>query len=134
LRAPVSIFRNNGTPHLNRNVLLITLKPEEGFDLQFEVKSPGEPFNVKTQRFHFRYDDAFGHVPEAYETLIFDTMVGDQTLFVHAEEAEMSWRLFMPTLTQHVAIYPYAAGSWGPQKTRDLNEHWNAGGNELSKG
>src|SRR5690606_4408162 len=52
-RAPVSIFRNNGTPNLNRNVLLITLKPEEGFDLQFEVKSPGEPFNVKTQRFHF---------------------------------------------------------------------------------
>lgn len=133
-RAPVSIFRNNGSPNLNRNILLITLKPEEGFDLRFEVKSPGEPFNVKTQQFRFRYDDVFGHVPEAYETLIFDTMVGDQTLFVHAEEAEMSWKYFLPLLTQHVAVYPYAAGSWGPSKTQTLNEHWNAGGNALSKG
>ena len=133
-RAPVSIFRQNGDPHLNRNVLLITLKPEEGFDLRFEVKRPGEPFDLKTQQLSFRYTDAFGRVPDAYETLLFDTIVGDQTLFVHAEEAERSWRFFAPLLEQHVAVYPYEAGSWGPEAVRNLNPHWIAGGNELSKG
>jgi glucose-6-phosphate 1-dehydrogenase len=131
-RAPVSIFQNNGAPELASNVLLITLKPDEGFDLHFEVKAPSQPFDLKKKQLSFRYKEAFGRMPEAYETLLLDTIVGDQTLFVHADEAEMSWKLFAPVLDQHVAVYPYAAGSWGPEATRRLNETWVAGGNALS--
>ena len=115
-RAPVSLFQPfEASCRVSANVLRITLQPDEGFDLQFEVKRPGEPFTLETQRFRFRYEDTFGPLPDAYETLLGDVIEGDQTLFVHADEAEASWRLYAPILEDPPEPQPYPAGSWGPQ-------------------
>ena len=84
--------------------------------MSFEVKSPGEPISVQTQKLDFRYDEVFSPLPDAYETLLLDIMTGDQTLFVHAEEVESSWRLFEPLLEKQLPVYTYAAGSWGPEE------------------
>lgn len=82
------------------NALVITLQPDEGFDLLFEVKTPGQPIALQTQRFRFRYAEAFGPLPDAYETLLHDVLVGDQTLFVRSDESRPrgacttpSWRI-----------------------------------------
>ncbi len=117
--APVSIFQPNGPSAdaacaVSPNVLIITLQPNEGFDLGFEVKRPGEPLQLETQRLHFRYHEAFGELPEAYETLLYDVLQGDQTLFVHADEVEASWRLYTPLLEADLPLHPYPAGSRGP--------------------
>jgi glucose-6-phosphate 1-dehydrogenase len=112
---PVCLFQSMGSCLLHSNILVITLQPDEGFDLHFDVKRPGEPFDLDTLPLSFRYDQRFSGLPDAYETLILDVIVGDQTLFVHAEEVEASWRFYAPTLearTRHV--HPYVAGSWGP--------------------
>ena len=69
----------------------------------------------------FRYADAFGPLPDAYETLLLDVLRGDQTLFVHAEEAEASWELYSPLLKQPHAINHYPAGSWGPKEAGFFN-------------
>ncbi|MFB3131828.1 MAG: glucose-6-phosphate dehydrogenase [Rhodothermales bacterium] len=129
-RAPVSLFKTSGiTCDINPNVLLITLQPNEGFDLRFDVKVPGEPFKLKTQQFKFRYESAFGgKLPEAYETLLLDVITGDQTLFVHAEEVEASWALYLPLLENDIPSHPYVAGSWGPKEaTRRLVDSWVVG-------
>jgi glucose-6-phosphate 1-dehydrogenase len=115
-RAPVSIFQ----PHvnvndLNANTLLIKLQPNEGFDLNFEVKTPREPFELATQQLKFRYEDVFGKMPDGYETLLLDTVTGDQTLFVHADEVEASWRLYDPILENGFEPVLYEAGSRGPE-------------------
>ena len=102
------------------NLLVITLQPEEGFDLRFEVKAPGQPLSLQTQRLHFRYTEAFGRLPDAYETLLLDIITGNQTLFVHAEEVEAAWRLYTPLLTQGIPVHPYPAGSWGPEAASRL--------------
>lgn len=37
--------------------------------------------------------------PETYETLLLDTITGDQTLFMRADQVEAAWELIMPVLS-----------------------------------
>jgi len=111
---PVALFPAIDGHAPRTNTLVITLQPDEGFDLSFEVKSPGEGFMLQTQRMKFRYAEAFGTLPAGYETLLLDVLQGDQTLFVHAEETEAAWRLYTPLLRKRSPLSFYPAGSWGP--------------------
>lgn len=117
-RPPVSLFQNYSRCRISSNELSITLQPDEGFDLRFEVKTPGQDIHVQTGQLRFRYADLFGVLPEAYETLLLDVMAGDQTLFVRGDEAEAAWRLYDPLLAGPRTLLPYPAGSWGPSKAR----------------
>jgi glucose-6-phosphate 1-dehydrogenase len=112
---PVALFRSVDGCATHANVLVITLQPNEGFDLSFEVKSPGEQFTLQTQRMDFRYVEAFGEsLASGYDTLLLDVVQGDQTLFVHADETEASWRLYSPLLRMPHKLHFYPAGSAGP--------------------
>jgi glucose-6-phosphate 1-dehydrogenase len=103
------------------NILLITLQPDEGFALRFNVKAPGDDVTLDSQALSFSHDDVYGRLPEAYETLILDVMEGDQTLFVRSDEVEASWRIYDPLLDYRPEPYPYEAGTWGPGAAdRDL--------------
>jgi len=117
---PVSLFHPFHSSRVHSNTLVITLQPNEGFDLSFEVKSPGEPISVQTQKLDFRYEEAFAPLPDAYETLLLDIMTGDQTLFVRADEVEGSWELFTPLLKKQLPVYAYPAGTWGPEEADAL--------------
>jgi len=117
---PVSVFQPFDRCEIHSNALLITLQPDEGFDLCFEVKAPGEPLTLQTHRLHFRYTEAFGPLPDAYETLLLDILSGDQTLFVRADEVEAAWRLYTPLLEERPSVHPYLAGTWGPPAADQL--------------
>jgi glucose-6-phosphate 1-dehydrogenase len=119
-RAPVSIFDPTGRCDMHFNSLNIFLQPDEGFDLCFEVKAPGEAMKLQTQRLRFRYGEVFAPLPDAYETLLLDVMTGDQTLFVHADEVEASWKLYAPIIEGRLPIYTYPVGSWGPTEAESL--------------
>ncbi|MDE3154467.1 MAG: glucose-6-phosphate dehydrogenase [Acidobacteriota bacterium] len=111
--APVSLFQPF-TSSLAPNVLAITLQPDEGFDLRFEVKQPGQPLGIGTQQLHFRYADAFSPLPDGYETLLLDILGGDQTLFVRADWVEASWERYHAALDAPPPLEFYEAGTWGP--------------------
>ena len=81
---------------IHSNVLVITIQPDEGFDLCFDVKVPGPGLTLQRQSLHFRYGEVFPKIPEAYETLLLDILTGDQTLFVRSDMVEASWRLYAP--------------------------------------
>jgi glucose-6-phosphate 1-dehydrogenase len=117
---PVSIFQPFAPCSIQSNALVITIQPDESFELSFQVKSPGEPFRVETQRLRFRYADVHGPLPEAYETLLLDVAKGDPTLFVRADEVEAAWRFYAPILEQRPKAHPYPAGSWGPPEAEQL--------------
>jgi len=114
--APTQVFRSLDPGSIPPNMLLITLQPSEGFSLCFSVKSPGRPFRLSDHALQFDYETAFGRLPEAYETLLRDVMIGDQTLFVSADFTETAWRLYDPLLTGEKAVHSYTAGSWGPSE------------------
>lgn len=101
------------------NVLLITLQPDEGFTLQFNVKAPGDTMAHHSQALRFSHDDVYGRLPDAYQALILDIIEGDQTLFVRADEVESSWRLYDPVLESSRETHPYAAGTWGPAEVNE---------------
>ncbi|MFP4229203.1 MAG: glucose-6-phosphate dehydrogenase, partial [Salinivenus sp.] len=138
--APVSLFQADGDPCLPNtadceaapNELLITLQPDEGFDLRFEVKAPGNSddgtMTLETQQLSFSYQDAFGPVPDAYETLLRDIIVGDPTLFVRGDEVEASWQLYAPLLEEGLPVHPYESGTWGPEAVDRLVTDWMSAG------
>ncbi len=112
---PVCLFDTDEACQVHANVLFITLQPDEGFDLCFDVKTPGEGFELDTQSLHFRYADVFGELPGAYETLLADVLCGDQTLFVRSDEVEEAWRILEPILDLAEPPEEYPAGTWGPK-------------------
>ena len=127
-RPPVSIFNPYDRCNVSSNSLILTLQPNEGVDLQFEVKSPGEPLTMQTHDLGFRYGDVFEPLPDAYRTLLLDIIQGDQTLFVHSNEVEASWKLYTPIIESELPVHKYTAGSWGPEKAlkvpRNYDERW----------
>jgi glucose-6-phosphate 1-dehydrogenase len=118
--APVSLFQSAGVSMDTADVLVLTLQPDEGFSLHFDVKAPGSPFSLKRIPLAFRYKDVFPELPEAYETLLHDVLLGDQTLFVHADEVTESWRVYTPLLEKPPPLRLYPAGSWGPKEADAL--------------
>ena len=120
--APAQVFQSLEPGSIAPNKLLITLQPSEGFSLCFSVKSPGRPFRLADHALQFDYQTAFGQLPDAYETLLRDVMIGDQTLFVSADFTESAWCLYDPLLQGQKSIHFYTAASWGPREADALLE------------
>ena len=74
----------------------------------------------------FNYDNAYNsEPPEAYETLLLDTMLGDATLFMRADQVDTAWQVITPILEAWQSTTPgdfpnYAAGTWGPEDAEAL--------------
>ncbi len=116
----LALFQRHPEATVRANALVITLQPDEGFDLRFEVKAPRDPLRMVTQNLSFRYDEAFEELPDAYETLLVDIAEGDQTLFVRSDEVEEAWRLYTPLLVNRPLVHPYPAGTMGPPEAERI--------------
>ncbi|MFZ0892389.1 MAG: glucose-6-phosphate dehydrogenase [Thermoplasmata archaeon] len=121
---PVSFFQAEGEYDANPDRISILIQPDEGFELAFEIKVPGREIRVQTNRMKFHYADVFGELPDGYETLLIDVMLGDPTLFVRADEVEESWRLYAPLLAHPPPIVFYPANTWGPPEAQALIQQW----------
>ena len=119
---PVALFKSFELSRHQGNVLYFRLQPHEGFDLLFDVQRPSDQPRLDTKSLAFAYEEAFGSLPDAYETLLYDVMTGDRTLFVRSDEAEEAWRLYTPLLEAGIEPAPYPAGSWGPPEAERLLE------------
>jgi glucose-6-phosphate 1-dehydrogenase len=115
---PICLFhgkRDKCVEH--QNSIKLILQPNEGFEVSFDVKTPGDALRLVEKQLRFMYADEFDSLPDAYQTLLFDIIQGDQTLFVRADEVEASWRLYDPVIEAAANGHPlltYAAGTWGP--------------------
>ena len=121
-QAPLTLFRDTPVEKLTPNWLVLHIQPDEGVSLQFGAKVPGPIVRLGSVEMDFRYADYFKSAPSTgYETLIYDCMIGDATLFQSADNIETGWRVVQPVLdawqdAQGGAIAPYAAGSVGPKE------------------
>jgi glucose-6-phosphate 1-dehydrogenase len=128
-RVPFAPFENTNVDSLPPNWLVLHIQPDEGISLQFEVKRPGPVVDLAAVRMAFHYRDWFPAEPNVgYETLIYDVMIGDQTLFNRADMIEETWRAVQPVLDAWASEAPgyfsnYAAGSDGPQSADALLQH-----------
>ena len=105
--------------------LVLQIAPDEGVSLQFEVKRPGPVVDLAAVKMDFRFHDWFPKEPNVgYETLIYDVMIGDPTLFMRADMVEQTWRIVQPVLdawAAEKADFPnYDSGSDGPKASDQL--------------
>jgi glucose-6-phosphate 1-dehydrogenase len=73
----------------------------------------------------FDYCEAFGtSIPDAYERLLLNAMLGDASLFARNDEVESAWRVVMPILDtwarEDERLARYLPGSWGPRAFQAL--------------
>jgi glucose-6-phosphate 1-dehydrogenase len=118
-KAPHLPFHPTDVEMLGNNQLVIRVQPDEGVVLKFGSKVPGTTMEVRDIAMDFQYGEAFTESsPEAYERLVLDVLVGDRTLFPHAEEVEQSWRVIDPLEAAWQGTRPatYRAGEWGPRE------------------
>jgi glucose-6-phosphate 1-dehydrogenase len=120
---PVALFPRDDALPPNR--LVLQIQPQEGISLGFVAKKPGPLMETAPVSMDFRYADAFemGH-RTGYETLLYDVLIGDQTLFQRADQIEGGWRAVQPVLDAWKKGEPegYAAGSAGPASADALLE------------
>jgi len=115
-KVPHSMFISAGLEDMPANVLVLQIQPEEGISLSFQAKRPGSKICMSTLNMNFNYKNIFlVDMPEAYQRLLLDCMVGDQTLFTRFDSVEIAWRLLMPVLQawqgDDSVPYEYPAGS-----------------------
>jgi len=131
---PHPVFPAEATESWQQNRLIISIQPEMSIRLQVQAKRPGVDMVINTVDMVFDYKGTYDNqAPEAYETLLLDTMQGDQTLFMRADQVEAAWALIMPILnvweTKKSSKFPnYSSDSWGPEVAEALiardGFHW----------
>jgi glucose-6-phosphate 1-dehydrogenase len=125
-QAPYSLFRGTDVERMHPNWMLLRIQPDEGIALEFAAKRPGPTVVLDTVSMDFCYQTYFKTPPNTgYETLLYDCMVGDATLFQRADNIEAGWAAVQPILdawASHPANdFPnYAAGSEGPTAAGEL--------------
>jgi glucose-6-phosphate 1-dehydrogenase len=131
---PHLIFPTEANEGWQQNRLIISIQPEMSIRLQVQAKRPGLEMILNPVDMIFDYKGTYTNdTPEAYETLLLDTMLGDQTLFMRGDQVEAAWDLLMPIINTWAAKksinFPnYSADSWGPEVAEALiaqdGFHW----------
>ncbi len=126
-RPPSVLFAASSDDRLRRNTLRIRIQPNEGISIKFNAKVPGKA-EAEAVDMAFLYKSGFDHyLPEAYERLIVDALIGESTLFTRSDEVEQAWRLvdsvkdmWKKQSTRDLPLY--ACGSMGPVESDQLLE------------
>ena len=125
-QVPQILFRATPQSGIEPNLLTLRIQPDEGAALTMVAKAPGLQVQLEPVQMDFHYGTSFGATsPEAYERLLRDVMLGDQTLFMRGDEIEAAWGLMTPILEhwegRKVRTLPtYQAGTWGPREADAL--------------
>lgn len=132
-QAPYALFRDTPVEKLTPNIMVLDIQPREGVTIQFSAKVPGPIVRLGGVHMNFNYADYFHEGPNTgYETLLYDCLIGDATLFQRADNVEAGWRVVQPVLdcwnAGHIHVHPYAVGSAGPAAADELlakdGRHW----------
>jgi glucose-6-phosphate 1-dehydrogenase len=133
-KTPHRLFTANYTSYDEDNKLIVRIQPDEGILLKFGMKLPGAGFQIKEVGMDFHYSDlADVYLPDAYERLLLDCMLGDATLYARADAVETCWKFVNPILQvwqedPAIKIFGYPAGTWGPKESsalfEDVKEDW----------
>jgi glucose-6-phosphate 1-dehydrogenase len=124
-QAPHPPFEEAATEGLRPNALVVHVQPDEGVSLSIGAKVPGAGMSIRSVNMDFLYGGAFRTgLPEAYERLILDAMLGDATLFTRTDEVEEQWQLvdaIVAAWRRDRPSFPnYEAGTWGPPAADEL--------------
>jgi len=123
--APHQLFKQRCITQ-STNMIILRLNPDAGIAIDFGMKIPGAGYKVQNVNMAFHYSDlAQSKIPEAYERLILDCMMGDSTLYARADALRASWKFVDPILNAwknnpEIPLYFYECNTWGPNEANSL--------------
>lgn len=120
-KAPLQI--NGGQ---DQNWLIIGIQPRECIKLEIQSKIPGLDINTRTIQLDAANRLAEDDTVDAYEALLLNLMQGDNSNYLHINEAEAQWRLVDPVVKAWAAdktpVHQYPAGSSDPEASQVIFE------------
>lgn len=125
--APLPLYGGSRMGRIGPNRLLIQIQPCEGITLQVRAKVPGPTLRTAPVGLNFNYSNLGASPSTGYETLLYDCMMNDATLFHRIDTVLNSWQVVQPVLDVWNNIPPrefpnYTSGSWGPEAAEELIE------------
>lgn len=127
-RTPLRLFGEDLSENVKPNRLVLHIQPDEGITFDIHAKKPGPQVEVVGVPLDFSYSQ-FGEENAAtgYETLLYDCMIGESSLFHRYDSVDASWQICNPILDVWGALparnFPnYDAGTWGPDAAQRLVE------------
>jgi glucose-6-phosphate 1-dehydrogenase len=113
-KPPFNLFDSHASvPHANS--LVFRLQPDGGVALKLNAKKPGLTTDNEPLVMRAPYANDEEGVADAYEVLMHDVLIGDETLFSRSDEVEESWALVEPILQvwkKRVSVDRYRSGTW----------------------
>ena len=111
--------RKSFRPEANR--IVIQIQPAEGLQLYFQSKVPDSDMKLRLSELDFKFDTSGKELPDAYQRLLLDALVGDPGLFARSDEVEQAWRIIDPIISAWKSpaaptLNPYEPGMWGPEQ------------------
>jgi len=128
-KCPPHLLFPSEASDMTPNMLVLYLQPDEGVHWRFEAKVPDTVAELRSVDMEFHYAESFGKtaLPDAYERLLLDTMMGDASLFTRADEVETAWGIIDPIIHAWEAgkepLAVYEPRSWGPKESDELLAH-----------
>lgn len=119
-----------------RNILSMCIQPDEGIHLKMEAKVPDSQNDTRSVNLEFHYADSFEEIaiPDAYERLLHNALMGDAALYARSDGIETAWEIIDPIITSWEnnpaapAMQTYTVGGWGPDSADELlaraGHHW----------
>lgn len=104
--------------NIPNNELVIRVQPDPAVYMKFNAKTPGLSNATQVTDLDLTYSSRYKDfwIPEAYEVLIRDVLLGNHSNFVRDDELDVSWKLFTPLLQYlegpegpNPELYPYGA-------------------------
>jgi glucose-6-phosphate 1-dehydrogenase len=123
--APHQLFKQRCVAQ-STNMIILRINPDAGVAVDFGMKIPGAGYKVQNVNMAFHYSDlAQNKIPEAYERLLLDCMIGDSTLYARADAVKTSWKYLDPILltwkeNPDIPLYFYECNTWGPKEANAL--------------
>ncbi len=123
--APMLLFKDR-CYDTSANMIILRIQPDESVSICFGMKKPGAGYKVQSVLMDFEYSDLSDNpIPEAYERLLLDCMIGDSTLYPRADALKLSWKFLDPILNafknqDDLPLYNYQCGTWGPLEASAL--------------
>jgi glucose-6-phosphate 1-dehydrogenase len=123
-KAEISIYFKDASGDGKTNILSFRIQPDEAIKIRFWVKKPGFAMETeaKTLSFHYKDFPASRTIPDAYEKVLYDAIIGDQTLFTSTDEVKYAWKFITPIIDswKTLPLRQYQRGSRGPDTIEKL--------------
>jgi len=118
---PHMLFGEQKSFRPEANKIVIQIQPAEGLQLYFQSKVPDSDMKMRLSELDFKFDTSGKELPDAYQRLLLDALVGDPGLFARSDEVEQAWRIIDPIISAWKSpaaptLYPYEPGMWGPEQ------------------